>query len=108
IGKTVGLTTEQVRDARLGGAVDSKSDAILKLALQLVRNRGFVFDDELTAARDAGVNDGEITEVVANTALNLFTNYFNHVAETVVDFPAAEELKVATSEAACSTGNCSV
>ncbi|MEO2020159.1 MAG: carboxymuconolactone decarboxylase family protein, partial [Fuerstiella sp.] len=42
IGKTVGLTTEQVRDARLGGAVDSKSDAILKLALQLVRNRGFV------------------------------------------------------------------
>ena len=108
IGKTVGLTTEQVRDARRGTAVDGKSDAILKFAVQLVRNRGFVSSDELTAARDAGVNDAEITEVVANTALNLFTNYFNHVAETEIDFPAAEELEVVTGEAACSTGGCSV
>ena len=107
IGKTVGLTKEQVRNARLGGAVDSRSNAILKFAVQLVQNRGFVSDDDLAAARDAGINDAEITEVVANTALNLFTNYFNHVAETEVDFPAAEEMEVVTGEAACSTGDCS-
>ena len=36
--------------------------------------------------------NGDIAEIVANTALNIFTNYFNHVAGTVVDFPAAPKL----------------
>jgi len=31
--------------------------------------------------------DGEIVEVVAITALNVFTNYLNRVAETDIDFP---------------------
>ena len=96
IGKTVGLTTEQIRDARFGTAIDKKSDAILKLTSLLVQNRGRVSNSELAEAREAGVSDPEIAEVVANTALNLFTNYFNHVAETEVDFPAAEKLEVAT------------
>ena len=108
IGKTVGLTTEQVRDARSGTAVDSKSNAILKLTTRLVVQRGLVSDSELSAARNAGVTDAEITEVVANTALSLFTNYFNHVAETEVDFPKAEELNFETSNSACSTDSCSV
>ena len=35
----------------------------------------------------AGITDGEVIEVTANVALNILTNYVNHVAETVVDFP---------------------
>ena len=31
----------------------------------------------------------------ANVALNILTNYFNHVAETEIDFPAAPELAAA-------------
>jgi len=34
-------------------------------------------------------SNGEINEIVGNVALNIFTNYFNHVAETEIDFPAA-------------------
>jgi uncharacterized peroxidase-related enzyme len=108
IGKTVGLTPAQIRDARYGTAIDSKSDAILKFVSQLLQKRGSVSDSDLAAARGAGVNDAEITEIVANTALNLFTNYFNHVAETEVDFPAAEELEDVTNNTVCSTGACSV
>jgi hypothetical protein len=37
--------------------------------------------------RQAGFSDGEIVEVVAITALNVFTNYLNRVAETDIDFP---------------------
>src|SRR5579872_6999063 len=33
-----------------------------------------------------GLTDGEIVETVANVALNIFGNYMNHVARTVVDF----------------------
>ncbi len=108
IGKTVGLTPEQVRDARQGMAVDSKSSAILKLTTQLVEQRGLVSNSDLSAVRNAGVTDAEITEIVANTALNLFTNYFNHVAETEVDFPKAEDLEVERSGSTCSTDSCSV
>jgi hypothetical protein len=31
---------------------------------------------------------------VAHVALNVFTNYFNNVAETDVDFPKADELTI--------------
>jgi len=106
IGKSVGLTSEQIRDARSGTSVDSKSNAILQLTTQLVDQRGIVSDDDLAVARDAGVTDAEIAEVVANTALNLFTNYFNHVAETEVDFPAAEQLELAADGASCPTDRC--
>ena len=30
--------------------------------------------------------------IVAHIALNIFTNYFNHVAQTVVDFPKVKPL----------------
>lgn len=33
-----------------------------------------------------------LAEVVANVALNVFTNYFNHVAETDIDFPKVEPI----------------
>ena len=44
-------------------------------------------DAELAAARVAGLVDGEIVEVVAHVALNIFTNYLNNLAGTDVDFP---------------------
>jgi len=41
----------------------------------------------LNALRNEGVSDGEIVEILAHIGLNLFTNYFNHVAGTEIDFP---------------------
>ena len=103
IGKMLGLTAKQIREARLARADDAKVDAILKLSNRIVEARGNLADEDLDAARAAGVSDAEITEVVANTALNLLTNYFNHVADTVVDFPQAEELsEPETCSAGCS------
>ena len=92
IGKMVGLTTEQILDSRRGTAVDPKSEAVIKFARRLVDVRGRVSNLDLAEARTAGLNDAAIAEIVANTALNIFTNYFNHVAETDIDFPKAEPL----------------
>lgn len=94
IGKMVGLSAGQIHDARLAKSDDAKTAAILTLSTRLVETRGNLTDEDLHAAKGAGVTDAEITEVVANTALNLLTNYFNHVAETDIDFPAAAELQV--------------
>jgi uncharacterized peroxidase-related enzyme len=92
IGKMVGLTAEQIRDSRLGTAVDPRTDALLRFARKVVETRGWVSDADLADVREAGFDDSVIAEVVAHVALNVFTNYFNNVAETDIDFPRAEAL----------------
>lgn len=100
IGKMVGLSAVEILSARRGESDDTKVNAILEFASKLVQQRGLVSDADVSAVKHAGVSDGEIAEVVANTALNLFTNYFNHVSQVEVDFPAAAPLHEAVS--ACS------
>lgn len=92
IGGMVGLTKDQTRDARLATSTDPRTAALLRFAAQLVEDRGRVGDADLAAVRAVGWDEGAIAEVVANVALNLFTNYFNHVAGTEVDFPPAPAL----------------
>jgi uncharacterized peroxidase-related enzyme len=92
IGKAVGLTAEQVRDSRLGIAVDPKADALIRFALEVLRTRGRVSDAALAEVREAGFDDAAIAEVIAHVALDVFTNYFNNVAATDLDFPKAAPL----------------
>lgn len=92
IGRMVGLSEEEILDSRRGESSEGKSGVALRFARQLVTARGRVSDHELAQVRRAGFSEGEITELLANVALNLFTNYFNHLAETRIDFPAAPPL----------------
>ncbi len=73
IAKMVGLKEEKIlagRDFNLG---DAKIDAAYASAIEAVRN--------------AGYSDGEIAEIIAEVGLHVFTNYFNTVVKTEVDFP---------------------
>jgi uncharacterized peroxidase-related enzyme len=95
IGKTVGLSDSELADARQSTSPDSKVDTAIQFARQLVDNRGWVEDEDLDRVRRAGYGDAEIAEIVAVVAWKTFSNYFNHVAETDVDFPAATEVAAA-------------
>lgn len=95
IGNSVGLSDDQLRDARSASSPDRKTEAALKFARAIVDNRGFVSDDDLADIRAAGFTDEAIVEVVGHVALNIFTNYFNHVADTEIDFPKAADLSAA-------------
>jgi uncharacterized peroxidase-related enzyme len=86
-GGRAGLTDEEIADASHAIAAIAKTDAILKLARNIVVQRGEVNDADLEQARASGLMDGEIVETVANVALNIFANYVSHVACTLVDFP---------------------
>jgi uncharacterized peroxidase-related enzyme len=90
IGKMVGLDEDAILAARKGTAADAKTDAALKFARAVIVNRGEVSDADLQAVKDAGFSDGEIGEIVANVALNIFTNYFNEIAKTDIDFPKVQ------------------
>lgn len=87
VGEKVGLSTQAIADARHARAADAKTDAILKLARSIVVSRGEISDDEYDRVRDAGLTEGDVIETIANVALNIFSNYVNHIARTVVDFP---------------------
>jgi uncharacterized peroxidase-related enzyme len=95
IGKNVaGLSDKDILDSRKGTATDPKTDALLRFARTVVAKQGVVDDADVEAVRAAGYGDAEVAEVVAHVALNIFTNYFNNVAGTAIDFPKAPALSV--------------
>jgi uncharacterized peroxidase-related enzyme len=87
LGSRHGLTSEDLLAARRASSTDEKTDAILKLARAITLQRGHISSGELQSARDAGLTDAEIVEVLHHVALNILTNYINNVANTVIDFP---------------------
>ena len=54
VGRMVGLTADQVRDSRLGTAVDPRADALIRFALRVLDARGGVADADLEEVRRAG------------------------------------------------------
>jgi len=69
---------------------DARADAALQFARTAIINRGEIADADLQAVKHAGFSDGEIGEIICNVALNIFTNYFNKIASTAIDFPRVE------------------
>ena len=90
LGKGAGLSEREVLAARSGKAVDPIEQAVATLATSLVHQRGVISEAEFSSARAAGLDDGLILEVVAHVALNVLTNYTNHVAGTEIDFPTVD------------------
>ena len=66
---------------------DAKTQAALVFAQKIVVARGRVSDADVQSVRNAGYGESEIVDIVAVTCINIFTNYFNHIAGTEVDFP---------------------
>ena len=92
VGKVVGLSRQDILDSRQGTSPASNVEAALQFARTLVHQRGRVGDDDIARLRRVGYGDGEIAEIVAHVALNVFSNYVTLVADTVVDFPDVRPL----------------
>lgn len=87
MGKGAGVAASEMAANLRGDSSDSKTKAALTFARVIVADRGRVSDSDLVLVRAAGYSEAEITEIVATVAANIFTNYFNHIADTDVDFP---------------------
>ncbi|MFI9507718.1 carboxymuconolactone decarboxylase family protein [Nocardia sp. NPDC052566] len=85
----MGLTDNQIAATREARADDPHADAVLRFASEVLRARGRVDDELIASARKRGVSDAELSETVGHVALNILSNYFNHVAQPELDFPAA-------------------
>jgi uncharacterized peroxidase-related enzyme len=87
LGKLSGLSPERIASARRGRDDDATSAAALTFARQVLESRGDVSDEELAAARSAGLGNAEIAEIVGHVAINVLTNFFNNVSRPKIDFP---------------------
>ncbi|HAW95274.1 MAG: peroxidase [Phycisphaerae bacterium] len=87
IGEGVGLDSEMSLEARRGRAVDARHQALIDFASAVMATRGFVTNEHLDAFREAGYDDKAVIEVIAAISAHTFTNLYNHVHDTDVDFP---------------------
>lgn len=86
-GKVAKVDAAELEAARRGQSADPHIDALLKLSNAIAENAGAIDETTLDQARQGGVTDDEIGEIVANLALNTLTNYFNVLADVENDWP---------------------
>jgi len=87
LGKMNGLNEQQMLDIRRGNSEDSKRQALIKLVSEIVSEKGHISDATLDNFRGQGYTDAHVPEVLLSIVQNIYTNYFNHINKTVVDFP---------------------
>jgi AhpD family alkylhydroperoxidase len=80
-----GLSAQDILSARQG-----QLNAFAALAQQITESRGHLSNEQIEAARAAGIDDAKIIEVVAHVASQTLTNYLNNLALTDIDFPAID------------------
>jgi uncharacterized peroxidase-related enzyme len=90
LGRKAGATPAEMSAAQAGESADPATAAALRFALKLVEQRGQVGDADVAALRAAGFSDGQVVEILAHVALNLFTNYVNVAFAVPVDFPGVK------------------
>lgn len=96
-GGKLGIDSAELLENLEAKSGDPKTEAALRFTRAVIEDRGFVSDDDVRLIREAGYSDGEIIEIIANISLNLYTIYFNHIAQTVNDFP---EIKIGEPQTA--------
>jgi hypothetical protein len=60
LGKRVGLSAEEVVEARKGESDDPQADALLRFTQSILRSQGHVEDAELAKFREAGYDDAAV------------------------------------------------
>jgi uncharacterized peroxidase-related enzyme len=92
VAKKSGLSSDDTLAARRFLSPDKKLNALLEFVRKVIASKGFVRDEELQSVRAVGYADGQIAEAIGYIGLATFSNLFNHVHDTLLDFPAAVKL----------------
>lgn len=89
LGKLTGLQPEVLRQIRGGQPTgDAKRDALAHFVRTLASTSGTLSDEEFAAIKAAGYTDQQLVEISLAIAVTTFTNVFNRINDTDVDFPA--------------------
>ena len=97
LGQGAGIPEAEIKLNLSGKSEDANTQAMLNFTQVVMESKGNVSDSDLKAIRDAGFSDGAITEIVSHVAGNIFTNYFNNIVKTEIDFPVVETCSTSCS-----------
>ncbi len=92
IAKKTGLDEQEIQLNLTGQSQNQKTAAILQYVKEIVVNKGVLNPSATESLRQIGVTDAELVEIIAHVGLNIFTNYFNHLAGTEIDFPVVNTI----------------
>ncbi len=84
------LDDAEITANRSGASNDPKADAAVRFAVAVAQKRGHTGDADFGAVKLAGYTDAQVIEIVQHVALNTWTNYFNEVFQTEIDFPVVK------------------
>lgn len=91
VGKLRGLSAETMRQVRAGEATgDGRRDALVRFVRTLHLSQGTIDAAEFDAVKAAGYTDAQLAEVALAIAVITFTNVFNRINDTAIDFPAVD------------------
>jgi uncharacterized peroxidase-related enzyme len=93
MGKKIGLDREAIlalRQARPSG--NARDDAMARFVRHLITTSGTVESDVVAVIKQAGVSDAQIVDITMAVASIAFTNLFNRINDTTLDFPAADQV----------------
>ena len=91
LGKMAGVKPEALKQIREGLPTgDTKRDALVHFVRELQQTSGTVSDEAYAAIRAAGYTDTQLAEIALTIALGIFTNTFNRINGTDVDFPPVD------------------
>jgi uncharacterized peroxidase-related enzyme len=89
LGKMTGLEPEVLRQIRAGQPTgDAKRDALARFVRNLAQTSGTISDQEFSAIKAAGYTDQQLVDISLAIAVTTFTNIFNRINDTDLDFPA--------------------
>jgi uncharacterized peroxidase-related enzyme len=100
IGRHAGLSNAEMLLNRQGTSSDAKAAAAVAFARAVNDDHGELTQAQFDAAHAAGLSDGEIVEIIATVALNIFTNLLGKAALLDIDFPKVALLGAPARQAA--------
>ena len=89
LARLAGMKPEVLKEIREGQSTgDAKRDALVGFVRKLAQSSGTVSDDDFAAIKAAGYSDAQLVEISLAFATTVFTNVFNRINDTEIDFPA--------------------
>ena len=88
LGKLAGLKPEALKQIRAGQPTgETKRDALVRFVRALQENSGTISAETYAAIRAAGYSEAELVDISLAIATTVFTNVFNRINDTTIDFP---------------------
>ncbi|WP_343206171.1 carboxymuconolactone decarboxylase family protein [Bradyrhizobium sp. OHSU_III] len=84
-----GVKPDVLKQVRAGAPTgDAKYDTLIDFVRKLAQSSGTVSDEDFAAIKAAGYSDAQLVEISLAFATIVFTNVFNRINDTDIDFPA--------------------